>query len=100
LEPRYAGHKNTVETDQETSLIQAVYKYILTTSDTSILASTVAGKTVASRMEWALEFLMNHRFNKEYGLLWGATTADWSDVQPEHDWGVFLTEDTHYAIDR
>ena len=26
LEPRYAGHKNTVETDQESSLVQAVYK--------------------------------------------------------------------------
>ena len=31
LEPRYAGHKNTVETDQESSLIQAVYKYIMIT---------------------------------------------------------------------
>ena len=33
LEPRYAGHKNTVETDQESSLIQAVYKYINVTAD-------------------------------------------------------------------
>ncbi len=33
LEPRYAGHKNTVETDQESSLIQAVYKYIQITGD-------------------------------------------------------------------
>jgi hypothetical protein len=46
-----------------------------------------------------MEFLMNERYNDEYGLLWGATTADWGDVQPEHDWGVFLTEDTHYALD-
>jgi hypothetical protein len=44
-------------------------------------------------------FLMNHRYNDKYGLIWGATTADWGDVQPEHDWGVYLTEDTHYAID-
>ena len=28
LEPNYAGHKNTVETDHETSLLQAVYKYV------------------------------------------------------------------------
>ncbi|MEX0988496.1 MAG: amylo-alpha-1,6-glucosidase [Bacteroidales bacterium] len=99
LEPRYAGHKNTVETDQETSLIQAVYKYVRATSDRTILNELVGGTVVRERMENALQFLMNHRFNSEYGLIWGATTADWGDVQPEHHWGVFLTDDTHYAID-
>jgi hypothetical protein len=34
LEPRYAGHKNTVETDHESSLIQALYKYVMLTGDT------------------------------------------------------------------
>ena len=99
LEPRYAGHKNTVETDQESSLVQAVYKYVKTTGDTSFLNVNVGDKTVAQRLEWAMDFLMNHRYNEKYGLLWGATTADWGDVQPEHEWGVYLTEDTHYAID-
>lgn len=99
LEPRYAGHKNTVETDQESSLVQAVYKYVQTTGDVSILAEKVGEKTVLERLEWSMEFLLNHRFNERYGLLWGATTADWGDVQPEHEWGVYLTEDTHYAID-
>jgi glycogen debranching enzyme len=99
LEPRYAGHKNTVETDQESSLVQAVYKYIIVTGDTSFLSKSVGDKTVAHRLEWAMEFLMNHRHNDKYDLLWGATTADWGDVQPEHEWGVYLTDDTHYAID-
>jgi predicted phosphodiesterase len=99
MEPRYAGHKNTVETDQETSLIQAVYKYVQTTGDWTILDEMVGDISVGQRMENALGFLMNHRFNHEYGLLWGATTADWGDVQPEHEWGVYLTDDTHYAID-
>ncbi len=99
MEPRYAGHKNTVETDQETSLVQAVYKYVQVTGDKDILNESVGDKSVAERLEWAMDFLMNHRFNAEYGLIWGATTADWGDVQPEHDWGVFLTEDTHYALD-
>ena len=98
-EPNYAGHKNTVETDQETSLVQAVYKYIRATGDKDFLKEEIGGKSVAQRLEWAMSFLMNHRFNAEYGLLWGATTADWGDVQPEHDWGVFLTDDTHYALD-
>jgi glycogen debranching enzyme len=99
LEPRYAGHKNTVETDQESSLVQAVYKYVLVTGDRSILDEKVGDKTVAERLEWALDFLMKQRLNEKYGLLWGATTADWGDVQPEHDWGVYLTDETHYAID-
>ena len=59
----------------------------------------VGDKTIARRSEWAMEFLMNHRYNEIYGLLWGATTADWGDVQPEHDWGVYFTDDTHYALD-
>ncbi len=99
LEPRYAGHKNTVETDQETSLIQTVYKYVRVTGDTSILTEEVGGQTVAERMERAMQFLMDKRYSKKYGLIWGATTADWGDVQPEHGWGVDLNENSHRAID-
>ncbi len=99
LEPRYAAHKNSVETDQESSLIQAVYKYIKLTGDTSILNEKVGDKTVAERLEWAMDFLMKNRFNKEYGLIIGATTADWGDVQPEHSLGVVLDDNTHPAID-
>jgi len=99
LEPRYAGHKNTVETDQESSLIQAVYKYIMITADSNILQETTGGKSVGDRMVDAMEFLINKRFNSQYGLIIGATTADWGDVQPEHGWGVDLDNNTHPAID-
>lgn len=99
LEPRYAGHKNTVETDQEASLIQAVYKYVTKAGDHDFLDQKVADVSLKDRLEQSLDFLMNHRYNEEYGLIWGATTADWGDVQPEHDWGVYLTDDTHYSID-
>jgi glycogen debranching enzyme len=99
LEPRYAGHKNTVETDQESSLVQAVYKYIKLTGDSTILSEKAGDKTVSQRLEWAMDFLMNNRFNQKYGLIIGATTADWGDVQPEHGWGVDLDNNTHPAID-
>ncbi len=98
-EPRYAGHKNTVETDQESSLVQTVYKYIKAKGDYSILNEVVGSIEVGDRLESSMDFLMQHRYNEKYGLLWGATTADWGDVQPEHDWGVYFTDDTHYAID-
>jgi hypothetical protein len=99
LEPRYAAHKNTVETDQETSLVQAVYKYIQLTGDKSILAEKVGDKTVAERLEWSMDFLMKNRYTKKYGLITGATTADWGDVQPEEGYGVDLDGNTHMACD-
>lgn len=99
LEPQYAGHKNTVETDQETSLVQSVFNYVQASGDSAFLDEVVGGQPVAARLEQAMDFLMQHRMNGEYGLLWGATTADWGDVQPEHPWGVYIDENTHYAID-
>ena len=97
--PEYAGHKNTVETDQESSLVQAVSKYIEKTGDDSILQEKVFGKTVLERLQFAMEFLLTKRYSEKYGLIWGATTADWGDVQPEHEWGVVLDENSHLAID-
>ena len=99
LEPNYAGHKNTVETDHETSLVQTVYKYVTKTGDTDFLKEKVGDKTVAERLEWSMEFLLNHRWSKEHGLIWGATTADWGDVQHCHPWGVYITENTKYCVD-
>lgn len=99
LAPEYMGHKNTVETDQETSLVQAVAKYVRSTGDKSILTYKVAGLTVKAQMERALDFLLKNRFDEKHGLLWGATTVDWGDVQPEHSWGVVIDENTHRAID-
>ncbi|SHM41182.1 glucosidase family protein [Flavobacterium saccharophilum] len=99
LEPRYAAHKNTVETDQETSLVQAVYKYIQLTGDKSILAEKVGNKTVAERLEWSMDFLMKNRYTEKYGLITGATTADWGDVQPEEGYGVDIDGHTHVACD-
>ncbi|TAJ15483.1 hypothetical protein DMA11_00915 [Marinilabiliaceae bacterium JC017] len=99
LEPTYCGHKNTVETDHETSMVQAVYKYITKTGDKAFLKEMVGDKTVAERLEWSMEFLLNHRWSDEYGLIWGATTADWGDVQHCHPWGVYITEETKYCLD-
>ena len=98
-EPGFAAHKNTVETDQETSLIQGVYKYVSKSGDEGILNEKIDGKTVAKRMEFALDYLFTHRFSKKFGLIYGGTTADWGDVQPETAKGVVITDSTHFAID-
>lgn len=99
LAPEFIAHKNTVETDQETSLIQAVRKYVSITKDMSILDEKIADVSVKDRLVMAMNFLMTDRYNKDYGLLWGATTSDWGDVQPEHHWGVELDSTSHLSID-
>ncbi|MBM3880150.1 MAG: hypothetical protein FJ387_10595 [Verrucomicrobia bacterium] len=99
LAPDLLAHKNTVETDQEASLVQAIRKYIQKTRDRALLEEVVAGRTVRARLGWALDYLREHRFDARHGLIWGATTADWGDVQPEHDWGVELDESSHRALD-
>ncbi|RKE03147.1 GH36-type glycosyl hydrolase domain-containing protein [Marinifilum flexuosum] len=99
LEPTYCGHKNTVETDHEASLVQAVYKYIQKTGDKDFLQEKIGEKSVLDRMEWSLEFLLQRRWSKEHGMIWGATTSDWGDVQHCHPWGVYITEDTKYCLD-
>lgn len=99
LLPTWAAHKNTVETDQESSLVQAVKKYIDVTGDTSILQEVIAGKKVIRRMEDAMQYLLNERWSDQYKLVKGATTIDWGDVQPESGWGVAINKETKWAID-
>ncbi|MCU0857057.1 MAG: hypothetical protein MUC65_01460 [Pontiellaceae bacterium] len=94
-----AAHKNTVETDQESCMIQAVCRYIRKTGDTNILNETVVGKTVRERLEMAMDYPLTDRFSTNYNLIWGATTADWGDVQPEDTTGTVYNANSHPAID-
>ncbi len=95
----HVGFKNTVETDQETSLIQIVGKYVRLTKDSTILSERIAGKTVLERMGMMVDYLMKERYSEKYGLLWGAMTADWGDVQPNTDNVVDIDSTTTPAID-
>ena len=97
--PGHIGFKNTVETDQETSLIQSISKYINKTGDKAILQEIVAGKTVYNRLKWSLEYILNERFSEQYGLVIGATTFDWGDVQVEGGAVVDVDSLTHWSID-
>lgn len=99
LAPGWAAHKNTVETDQESSLAQAVAKYIRATGDRSILSETIGGRTVIERMDSALQYVLKNRWSEKYGMVTGATTVDWGDVQAENGWGVAINDKTKWAID-
>jgi hypothetical protein len=98
LAPGWAAHKNTVETDQESSLIQAVSKYIAATGDRSILTEEIGGQRVLERMDDALQYVRKQRWSDKYGLVIGATTVDWGDMQAQNGWGVVINNKTKWAI--
>ncbi|MGL5618797.1 MAG: amylo-alpha-1,6-glucosidase [Tannerellaceae bacterium] len=97
--PKHVAFKNTVETDQETSLIQIVGKYVAKTGDRTILDEKVAGISVQDRMKLMVEYLLRERYSEPHGLLFGAMTADWGDVQPNDDFGCDMNELSTPAID-
>src|ERR1700754_1017527 len=98
-DPNHVGFKNTVETDQETSLIQAIAKYIRITGDQSILQETIGGKTALQRLEISIAYLLKNRYSDKYHLITGATTQDWGDVQIEGGAVVDIDKNTHWAVD-
>lgn len=98
LAPGLIADKNTVEIDQESSLVQAVSKYVSATHDQTILEERIAEITVRERLGQALQYLLTERFDREHGLVWSATRADWGDVQPESPRGVRLDGSSHRAL--
>ena len=71
--------KNTVESDQESSLVLAAYQLAL--NDPGWLQRPLNGVIVFARLEKALDWLWRERFDPAYGLLWSGFTADWGDVE-------------------
>ena len=78
------GHsdKNTVESDQESSLVLAAYQLAL--DDPEWLLQEVNGLAVFARLEKALDWLWRERFDPATGLLWSGFTADWGDVEKSY----------------
>jgi len=71
--------KNTVESDQETSLVLAAWPLAL--SDPGWLAGKIAGVSRLQRLDLALEWLWANRRDPARGLIWSGFTADWGDVE-------------------
>ena len=96
--PGLSAHKNNVESDQESSLVSATRKYVSATGDRALLDERVRGSSVRERLALALEYVLNERFDKERGLIWGGTTVDWGDVQPETNPGTHVNAQTHRSV--
>jgi hypothetical protein len=97
--PDYKAHRNSVESDHESSLVLAVSRYIEATGEWGLLSEVRNGKTVRERCAMALDYVCREMMDDHYGLVKGATTIDWTDVQPEHHWGVCIDENTHWCVD-
>jgi hypothetical protein len=95
--------KNTVETDQEASAVQSAFQvFILKGSNgPTWLQKKVAGEAIIDRLEKALHFPFSRRYSEKYGLITGAHTADWGDVDPEDadQNAIYVDEKTHWTSD-
>lgn len=93
------GDKNTVETDQETGLVYSAYQYYKISGNKSWLLTEIDGKTIIDRLDDSLRYVLKFRYNSTYGLVTGAYTADWGDVQFEDSPGTDITNKTHWTCD-
>ena len=74
--------KNTVSTDQESSLIIAAYT--IAAEDPAWLKKKIKKKTVFKRLDNALEWVWNNKRNKKFNLIVSGFNADWGDVEKSY----------------
>jgi hypothetical protein len=83
ITPEGTIDKQTITSDEETSLIHAAYLYYSMAHNVAWLQSTVADQTVIGRLNLAADWLYSHRFDADLGLFWRGHTVDWGDVKFE-----------------
>jgi hypothetical protein len=77
-----SADRNTSETDQESSAIDAAAQVVALTGDAGWLSRPVRGRTVLQRLDRALRFVQARYLDGPTGLVTSAFTADWGDVSP------------------
>jgi hypothetical protein len=92
--------KNTTETDQEASAIQIAFQ-IYEMRDIHWLKNVIDEYKIIDRLERALAYVFRERYNPNYGLIIGAHTADWGDVDMvDHTRdAVYVDDRTHWTAD-
>jgi len=92
--------KNTVETDQEASAVLAGWQ-VGELLGPEWSGRDIRGVRTRERMEKALEFVWKSRLDVERGLIQGAHTADWGDVEMEDadQSAIYAGETTRWTAD-
>jgi hypothetical protein len=100
IDSRGTADKNTTETDQETSAVQAAAE-VVTVLGPDWLRKPVAGVPVLERLDRAMKYVLAERFNPGLGLVKGAHTVDWGDVDLDDadQTAVYVDADTHWTAD-
>ena len=92
--------KNTTETDQESSAVQAAFQ-VYEMLGPKWLEKIISGEKILNRLEQALLYVLRNRWNEELGLVTGAHTADWGDVDmvDGDQQAIYVDERTHWTAD-
>jgi len=100
FDSRGAEDKNTTETDQESGAIQSAYQ-ISRLIGTDWLRMPIGNVRVIDRLENALTFILLYRYDARYGLVTGAHTADWGDVDMSYpdQRAIYVDKNTHWTSD-
>jgi len=83
ITPQGRSNKQTITTDEETSLIHAAYLYYNLSYNTAWLQKQINGKSIIERLNLAADWLYTHRLDPQLQLLWRGHTTDWGDVKFE-----------------
>lgn len=100
FDSRGVTDKNTVETDQEASAVQAGLQ-VCELLGPEWSGADIRGVQARERMKRALEFVWKDRRDPASGLITGAHTADWGDVEMEDadQSAVYAGETTRWTTD-
>ncbi len=95
-----SADKNTNESDQESSLVDAVHTAYQATAELAWLRRPLLGKSVLERAAAALESLGATKRDNATGLITSGLTADWGDVSPLYpdQRAIYLDERTPRVV--
>ncbi|MBN1220470.1 MAG: hypothetical protein JXM69_16205 [Anaerolineae bacterium] len=83
LTPDGRSNKETITTDEETSLIHAAYLYYNIAYNTGWLKKDINGLPLIERLNLAADWVYRQRLDPGTLLLWRGHTTDWGDVKIE-----------------
>jgi hypothetical protein len=100
IDSRGKSDKNTTETDQESSAVQSAF-HIHHLLGPRWLEKPVAGVRIIDRLDAALMYVCDSRWNDRLGLVIGAHTADWGDVDlvDNDEKAVYVDDRSHWTAD-
>lgn len=92
--------KNTVESDQESSLVIAVSDYIASTKNFAFLNEKIENKPVVEHLERALSYVWLTERDPATGLVKNGHTIDWGDVSIDgsDQSAIYLKHNSHLVV--